>query len=416
MTAAIIIRSMYRRCLLSLLAVALLAPAQTTNPAAAGMDPARLDAIKARMREFAQQGRVSGIVTLLQRNGALALLDATGFQDLESKTPMRPDSIFQIMSMTKPVTGVAVMIMVEEGRLRLNDPVELHLPEFRGQMMIQSKTADTRVLVKPPRPITIRDVMTHTSGLPGGPPPGIAELLREMNRPLGEAVAIYAQQPLEFAPGARWQYSNTGIATLGRLVEVASGLKFEDFLDQRIFAPLGMKDSHIFLPAAKRPRLAPLYTERDGRLVKGGVQALGGDPLKHREGAIYSGPEYALHSTAADLARFYQMMLNRGTLDGKRILSPASVAIMTADHTPAIPNSGWLPAAGFGLTWEVTRDPLGTLTGLTKGAFHHGGAFGTFGWVDPNRNLVGVFLIQHSGSRADVRDAYLAMAASAILD
>jgi CubicO group peptidase (beta-lactamase class C family) len=416
MTAAIIIRSMYRRCLLSLLAVALLAPAQSTNPAAAGMDPARLDALKARMREFAQQGRVSGIVTLLQRNGALALLDATGFQDLESKTPMRPDSIFQIMSMTKPVTGVAVMMMVEEGRLRLNDPVELHLPEFRGQMMIQSKTADTRVLVKPPRPITIREVMTHTSGLPGGPPPGIAELLREMNRPLGEAVAIYAQQPLEFAPGARWQYSNTGIATLGRLVEVASGLKFEDFLDQRIFAPLGMKDSHIFLPAAKRPRLAPLYTERDGRLVKGGVQALGGDPLKHREGAIYSGPEYALHSTAADLARFYQMMLNRGTLDGKRILSPASVAIMTADHTPAIPNSGWLPAAGFGLTWEVTRDPLGTLTGLTKGAFHHGGAFGTFGWVDPNRNLVGVFLIQHSGSRADVRDAYLAMAASAILD
>lgn len=407
---------MYRRCLLALLASALLAPAQSTNPAAAGMDPARLDAIKARMRELAQQGRVSGIVTLLQRNGALALLDATGFQDVEAKTPMRPDSIFQIMSMTKPVTGVAVMIMVEEGRLRLNDPVELHLPEFRGQMMIQSKTADTRVLVKPPRPITIRDLMTHTSGMPGGPPPGIAELLREMNRPLGEAVAIYAQQPLEFAPGTRWQYSNTGIATLGRLVEVASGLKFEDFLDQRIFTPLGMKDSHIFLPAAKRPRLAPLYTERDGRLAKAGVQALGGDPMKHREGAIYSGPEYALHSTAADLVRFYQMMLNRGTLDGKRILSPASVAIMTADHTPAIPNSGWLPAAGFGLTWEVTRDPLGTLTGLSQGAFHHGGAFGTFGWVDPKRNLAGVFLIQHAGSRADVRDAFLAMAASAILD
>jgi CubicO group peptidase (beta-lactamase class C family) len=407
---------MYRRCLLALLTFALLAPAQSTNPAAAGMDPARLDALKARMREFTQQGRVSGIVTLLQRNGALALLDATGFQDVDAKTPMRPDTIFQIMSMTKPVTGVAVMMMVEEGRLRLNDPVELHLPEFRGQMMIQSKTADTRVLVKPPRPITIRDVMTHTSGLPGGPPPGIAELLREMNRPLGEAVAIYAQQPLEFAPGSRWLYSNTGIATLGRLVEVASGLKFEDFLDQRIFTPLGMKDSHIFLPAAKRPRLAPLYAERDSRLVKAGVQALGGDPMKHREGAIYSGPEYALHSTAADLARFYQMMLNRGTLDGQRILSPASVAVMTADHTPAIPNSGWLPAAGFGLTWEVTRDPLGTLTGLSTGAFHHGGAFGTFGWVDPKRNLVGVFLIQHSGSRADVRDAFLAMAASAILD
>jgi CubicO group peptidase (beta-lactamase class C family) len=329
---------------------------------------------------------------------------------------MRADSIFQIMSMTKPVTGVAVMMMVEEGRLRLNDPVERHLPEFRGQMMIESKTADSRVLVKPPRPITIRDLMTHTSGLIGNPPPGIAELLRRMDRPLSEAVAIYAQHPLEFAPGTRWMYSNPGIATLGRLVEVASGMKFEDFLDKRIFAPLGMKDSHVFLPPAKRARLAALYTIRDERLVKAGGDVLGGDAAKYREGAIYSGPEYSLHSTAADLARFYQMMLNGGTLDGARILSPASVALMTADHTAEIPNSGWLPAAGFGLTWEITRGGRGTLTGLTTSAFHHGGAFGTFGWVDPQRDLVGVFLIQHAGQRAELRDAFLGMAAAAIVE
>jgi CubicO group peptidase (beta-lactamase class C family) len=258
--------------------------------------------------------------------------------------------------------------------------------------------------------------MTHTSGLIGNPPPGIAELLRQMNRPLSEAVAIYAQHPLEFAPGTRWMYSNPGIATLGRIVEVASGMKFEDFLDKRIFAPLGMKDTHIFLPPAKRARLAALYTERDGRLVKAGGDVLGGDPMKHREGAVYSGPEYALHSTAPDLARFYQMMLNRGSLDGVRILSPASVALMSADHTPGIPNSGWLPAAGFGLTWEVTREPLGTLNGLSIGAFHHGGAFGTFGWIDPSRNLVGVFLIQHAGNRQDVRDAFTTMAAAAVLE
>ncbi len=405
-----------KRRLLLFFAAALLAPAQSTNPAAAGMDAARLEAARARVREAIQQGQVSGAVLLLQRKGALALQDAAGFQDVEAKTPMRPDSIFQIMSMTKPVTGVAVMMMVEEGRLRLNDPVERHLPEFRGQLMIQSKTEDSRVLVKPPRPITIRDLMTHTSGLIGNPPPGIAELLRKMDRPLSEAVAIYAQHPLEFAPGTRWMYSNPGIATLGRLVEVASGMKFEDFLDKRIFAPLGMKDSHVYLPREKRARLAALYTIRDGKLVKAGGEVLGGDAMKHREGAVYSGPEYSLHSTAADLARFYQMMLNRGTLDGVRILSPASVAIMTADHTSDIPNSGWLPAAGFGLTWEVTRAPLGTLTGLTKGAFHHGGAFGTFGWIDPNRDLVGVFLIQHAGSRAEIRDAFIGMATAAIVE
>lgn len=407
---------MHRRFLLSLFVCATLLPAQTANPAVAGMDAARLDAIRARMREFVQQGTVSGVVTLIQRKGQLALLDAAGSQDVEAKTPMRTDTIFQIMSMTKPVTGVAVMMMVEEGKLRLNDPVERHLPEFRGQMMIQSKTADSRVLVKPPRPITIRDLMTHTSGLIGNPPPGIAELLRQMDRPLSEAVAIYAQHPLEFEPGTKWMYSNPGIATLGRLVEVASGMKYEEFLEKRIFAPLGMKDSYIFLPAAKRPRLAALYTTREGRLVKAGGEVLGGDAMRHRPGAIYSGPEYALHSTAADLARFYQMMLNRGALDGVRILSPASVALMSADHTTNIPSSGWLPAAGFGLTWEVTRNTAGTLAGLSPGAFHHGGAFGTFGLVDPARNLVSVFLIQHAGSRQEMRDAFLYMAASAILE
>jgi CubicO group peptidase (beta-lactamase class C family) len=198
---------MHRRFVL-LFAAALLASAQATNPAAAGMDAARLSALRERMREYVQQGYVSGVVCCCSARARLALLDAAGFQDIEAKTPMRADAIFQIMSMTKPVTGVAVMMMVEEGRLRLNDPVERHLPEFRGQLMIQSKTEDSRVLVKPPRPITIRDLMTHTSGLIGGPPPGIAELLRKMDRPLSEAVAIYAQHPLEFAPGTRWMYSN----------------------------------------------------------------------------------------------------------------------------------------------------------------------------------------------------------------
>ena len=389
--------------------------AQTSAPPQAGMDPAALARIKSRMQEFVNDGYIGGVVTLLQRHGKQVHLEAVGFQDVEAKKPMRPDTLFQIMSMTKPITGVAVMMLADEGKLRVNDPVERHLPEFRGQMMIESKTETTRVLRKPSRPVTIRDLMTHTSGLIANPPPGIAELLQKMDRPLSEAVAIYAQQPLEFEPGTKWMYSNPGIATLGRIVEVASGMPYEQFLEQRIFRPLGMNDTHVYLPREKRARLAPVYMVKEGKLQKAGVGLLGGDPENYREGAKYSGPEYAVHSTAPDLARFHQMMLNRGSLDGKRILSPAAVEIMSQVHTGDV-KAGWLTGTGFGLTWEVVKDPIGTLTGMSIGNFNHGGAFGTFGFIDPKHDMIGVFMIAHSGSRFEARDAFLMMAAAAILE
>lgn len=387
--------------------------AQSAPPT--GMDAAALAKIKPRMQEFVDSGYVSGVVTLVQRRGAQAQMEAVGYQDIEGKKPMRTDSIFQIMSMSKPITGVAVMILVDEGKIRINDPVEKHLPEFRGQMMIESKTETSRVLRKPARPITIRDLMTHTSGLVANPPPGISELLQRMDRTLAEAVAIYAQQPLEFEPGTRWMYSNPGIATLGRIVEVASGMPFEKFVETRIFQPLGMKDSHIFLPAAQRDRVALVYTARDGKLERAGGQILAGDQLKYRMGAKYSGPEYAVFSTAPDLARFYQMMLNRGMLDGKRILSPAAVEIMTRVHTGDI-KAGWLVGTGFGLTWEIVKDPIGAVTGMAEGCFNHGGAFGTFGWVDPKRDMVGVFMVAHSGPTFDARDAFILMANASIIE
>lgn len=390
------------------------APAADVDFAKAGVDRSRLERIKPRMQQFADSNYIAGAVTLVMRRGEPVHLEAAGWQDIEAKKPMRTDTIFQIMSMTKPVTGVAVMMMVEEGKLRLADPVERHLPEFRGQLMVESKEGDKVVLRKPARPITIRDLMTHTSGMIGGPPPGIAELLRTMDRTLAEAVAIYAQSPLEFEPGSRWLYSNTGIATLGRLVEVASGMPYEKFLEERIFKPLGMLDSHIYLPREKRARLAPVYTVKEGKLVKAGGGLLAGDPMNYREGAKYSGPEYALHSTAQDLAKFYQMMLNGGALGQTRILSPVSVEIMSQVHTGAI-RAGWLKGTGFGLTWEVVDDASGTLTGMTKGCYNHGGAFGTFGWVDPGRQMVGVFLVQHSGATFDARDAFIGMANTSIV-
>jgi len=401
-----------RRLLLFALPLAILAAPPAPDPARAGMDAAQLARIAPVMKEFVDHGQISGAVTLVMRRGTLAHFEATGWQDADAKKPMQKDSIFQIMSMTKPFTGAAIMMLAEEGKLRLHDRVEDHLPEFRGQMVIVSEENGVRTLRKPSRPITIRDLMTHTSGL-GPAAPGIGDIMVRMDRTLAEACLIYSQQPLLFEPGTRWMYSNTGIAVLGRIIEVRSGMSFEKFLETRIFQPLGMTDSHVFLPAEKRSRLAPVFTVKDGRLVKAGADILAGDPLKFREGAKYSGPEHSMYSTAWDLAQFYQMMLNGGVLNGKRLLSPASVRMMTQLHTGDL-QAGHNPGTGFGLTWEVTKEPAGTLTGQSIGTFGHGGAFGTYGWVDPQQQIVGVFLIQLTGRPQPMRDAFITIANTAV--
>lgn len=392
-----------------LLLTALLLPAFLSGQER--FDAAQLARIGPRMKEFAASGRVSGVVALIAHNGSVVYHEAAGMRDVEAAQPMTKDAIFQIMSMTKPFTGAAIMMLAEEGKLRIGDPVEMHLPEFKGQMMVVRREGGETVLRKPARPITIRDLMTHTSGL-GPAAPGIADIMVAMDRTLADACLVYSQQPLEFEPGTRWMYSNPGIATLGRIIETASGMSFEKFLETRIFVPLGMKDSHIFLPAAKRVRVAPVYGDKDGKLVKAGRSILAGDPMKFREGSKYSGPEHAMYSTAADLARFYTMLLNRGTLEGKRLLSPASVSAMTALQTGDM-KAGHDAGVGFGLTVAVTRANEGTLTGLSIGAFGHGGAFGTYAWADPAKQLTGIFLIAHSGDRRDVRDAFLLMANAA---
>ena len=404
------------------LAIALLLPAlvfaapPATDPQKAGMDSKRLAQISERMKEFEARGQVAGTVTLLQRHGVLAHFEATGWADIEAKKPMQRDTIFQIMSMTKPITGIAIMMMAEEGKLRITDPVERHLPEFRGQMMIVSRDGDKLVLQKPPRPITIRDLMTHTSGMIGEPPASTGPLMINMSMPLDRAVAIYAQQPLDFEPGTKWQYSNTGLATLGRIVEVLSGMKYEEFLAKRIFEPLGMVDSHVVLPESKHARLAALYTVENGRMVKVGADVLAGDPMKFRKGAVYSGPEFSVYSTAADLARLYQMMLNKGTYDGKRLLSAASVETMSSVQSGDV-KAGWDLGDAYGLTWEVTRDPIGTLTGLSKGAFHHGGAFSTFGYIDPKKDLIGVYMTQWDGPDGKIpRETFVQMGAASIME
>ncbi len=387
------------------------------DPQKAGMDPARLAQIAPRMQEFVDRSEVAGVVTLLQRHGALAHFEATGWADVEARKPMQRDTVFQIMSMTKPFTGVCVMMLVDEGKLRINDPVEHYLPEFRGQMVVEPQADGKLLLKKPAHPITVRELMTHTSGMVGEPPVSTGPLMVKLDiMTLERAVPLFGREPLQFQPGTRWMYSTVGIDVLGRLVEVLSGMKYEEFLAERIFKPLGMVDSYIFLPAAKQARLAAVYTIENGRMVKAGADILGGDALKYRKGALYSGPGFAMYSTAADLVKFYQTMLNKGVWNGKRLLSAAAVETMSTVQTGDI-KAGWDVGTGFGLTWEVTKDPAGTVSGLGYGAFHHGGAFGTFGYIDPKKDLVGVFLIQWEGPNGKMaRESFTQIGAGAIVE
>lgn len=211
-----------------------------------GLDPARLAQIPVRMQQFVDKGTAAGIVTLVARHGHVAALEAVGYTDLETKQPMKVDNIFQIHSMTKPVVAIAAMMLSEEGKLQLGDPVEKYLPEFRGQWVAESKSAQAMSLRRPARAVTLRDLMTHTSGMSTNPPEAIKELHGALHKTLAEVVLVESQQPLDFDPGTKWQYSNTGIATLARIIEVVSGMPFEEFLDARIFKPLGMKDTYIF--------------------------------------------------------------------------------------------------------------------------------------------------------------------------
>ena len=380
---------------------------------AAPLDPVALQRIPKRMQELVDQGVLSGTVTLVQRHGTVASLEAIGWADIEAKKPMRPDTIFQVMSMTKPFVGTAIMMLADDGRLSVSDTVEKHLPEFRGQMVVVKKNDDGTVLMKKAaRPITIFDLMTHASGMSYLPPAGIGELNTTMDRTLADAVLLYSQTPLEFEPGSKWQYSNLGIAILGRIIEVRSGMAFEKFLESRIFQPLGMKDSHIFLPAEKHARLAAIYKKGpDGKLVKAGNETLGGNALSFRKGAKYSAPEWGLYTTAQDLAAFYQMLLS----GGKKLISKSAIDTMTRKQTGDL-RAGHMPNTAFGLTWEVIEDPRGELAYLSAGTFGHGGAFGTHGWVDRKKDMVGVFLIQMTGVDAGAKYGFMQMANAAVID
>jgi CubicO group peptidase (beta-lactamase class C family) len=386
------------------------APPVIIDPAKTGLDPARLQKIPLRMKDFIDQGKAAGIVTLVARHGQIAALDASGYTDLDTKEPIKTDAIFQIHSMTKPVVAIAAMMLVEEGKLAITDPVEKHLPEFRGMWVVDKKDGS---LHKPSRPINIRDLMTHTSGMVLNPPAGIKELHGALHKTLAEVALVYSQQPLEFDPGSKWQYSNAGIAVLARIIEVISGMPFENFLHARIFQPLGMNDTYIYPPKEKFHRMPVAYILKDGKPIKYTADPLGEGAMKFRVGAKYPLPEGGIYSTASDLFALYQMMLNRGSYNGVRLLSPVSVETMTQVHTGVLPASG--PGMGHGLGWAVVRDAQAAWPLVSAGTFGHGGRYGTYCFIDPKKDMIGIFMIHREGG-SEERIAFTEMAFAAALD
>jgi CubicO group peptidase (beta-lactamase class C family) len=306
---------------------------------------------------------------------------------------MAKDTLFRMASSTKPVTGVAVMMLVEEGKVRLADPVSKFIPELKDLKVAVER--DGKVdLVPADRPVTIRDLLTHTSGLGSGGP-GTRKVPPEALRPGGEdTLADYvrrlAKVPLDFQPGSRWSYSGlAGIDTLARVVEVASGRPYDAFLRERVFEPLGMKDT-FFLQRTdgRNDRLATIY--------RGTAKGLEKVPSFLRFPKGYFSGAGGLASTAGDYFRFAQMLANGGELNGKRLLSPRAVALMSSNHVGEMFGGqlGRPKGMGFGLTVEVVADPVRAGTFRSEGSYGWDGAFGTHFWVDPKARLVAVFLVQ----------------------
>jgi len=374
----------------------------TTTPESVGLSPQRLERLTAVIQAHIDEQKIAGAVALVARRGQAAYFKALGQQDREAGRPMRTDAIFRIASMTKPITSVAVLMLYEEGHFQLKDPISRYLTEFtRPQVLVDH---DPNRTVPAKREITIHDLLTHTSGITYQWDPvlgplykraGVAHGLLPENTDLAHSVRALAGLPLLHQPGEAWTYG-LSVDVLGRLVEVVSGMSLEDFLNERILQPLDMHDTCFYLPPDKAERLATVYAARPG----GGLKRLDHEhmeegPFVYSADYPVSGPRKyfsggaGLCSTAADYARFMQMLLNKGELDGVRLLSPKTVELMTTDHVGPLRREG-----GFGLGVSVTRSLAESMESGSVGTYGWGGFWYTAFFIDPQEQLMGVFMAQ----------------------
>ncbi len=404
----------------------------TTAPAAAdlarvrpdrvGMSAARIERIERVLRDHVESGRLPGAVGLIARRGRVVWHEAFGWRDREAQAPMPRDAIFRIASMSKPITSVAVMLLVEEGRLRVSDPVSLHLPGLGAlPVAVESRdpaTGEPRVERVPAvRDMTIQDLLRHTSGLTYGffDDAWVDRQYLDLgvftrDRVLADTVTKLGRIPLKHQPGTVWTY---GVSTdvLGRLVEVASGMSFDRFLRERLFEPLGMRDTAFNLPPAKLPRVAALYETGGGGVARTEL----GDSQDLATPATYLSGGGGLVSTAQDYARFAQMLLADGELEGTRVLGRKTVELMRSDHLGDLPGLG-RPGYGFGLGFAVRTSPGLAGHPGSVGEYHWGGAYGTTFWIDPAEELVAVLMIQLRPVNHPYRDEFRGLVYQAIVD
>ncbi|MBD3673309.1 MAG: beta-lactamase family protein [Planctomycetaceae bacterium] len=349
--------------------------AQTTSPVSqpVSLKAADYSGIAEVFEAERSAGRISGAVSLLANQNEILNLTTVGLADLEAERKMTEETLFCIASMTKPITATAFMMLVEEGKVSVDDPVSKYIPEFADIKLTSGET---------PEPVTIKHCLTHTSGLYGD---------QRVVGSLEEHMKVLVERGLAFPPGEKWQYS-PGLNVCGRIIEIVSGEPYHEFLEQRIFGPLEMKDTTFFPTPAQQKRLAHVYQPGETE----GTLALGEHWLTDFSDERVANPSGGLVSKAADLAKFYQCVLNGGTLGDTTILSEPTVRQMTTLQTGKI-ETGFTPGNGWGLGWIVTREPQGVTAMLSPGTFGHGGLFGTQGWIDPKRNIIFVMLIQRQG-------------------
>jgi len=348
-------------------------PAQRGEGADGALSGDRLARIGQMIDRRIAAGEVPGAVTLVAQNGRIVHFETRGVLDVDSKKPLPRDAIFSLASLTKPVTAVAILMLIEEGKVRLTDPVSRFIPEVVDQTVAVTPART----VAASRAVTIRDLLTHTSGIVSP-----LRLPTDRDATLADYLPRFAKQPLEFQPGTHWTYSNTiGFDMLARVVEVASGQTYDRFLRERIFEPLGMNDTAHALDAAQKQRLATRYDVTPNGLQRN----------VRSETPMYFGGSGGLNSTAQDYYRFAQMLLNEGELDGRRLLSRRAVELMQSPHIPdTLP--GRTPGTAWGLGVRVITDAGRAGVWLSNGSFGWSGASGTHFWVDPTENLVAVLM------------------------
>ena len=374
------------------------------SPESVGVDSQRLTRVTERMQEFVDAGQLAGVVTMAARDSKIFHAEAVGYRDLASQDPMEINDIFRIYSMTKPITGVAMMMLYEEGKFRLSDPVEMHIPEFTDLQVYAGQDADGNMITEPQNhKMTMRELMSHTGGLSYGifSQSAVDDMyveadILDSNSTLQDMIDKLAAIPLRQQPGSQWHYS-VSVDVQGYLVEKLSGQKFGDFLQERLFEPLGMVDTDFYVTQEKADRLAEVY----GYTPYGELTAREGfEGANYLVNPTFQGGGGGLVSTAQDYIRFSQMLLNGGELDGVRILSPLTVDLMHRNQMPADMPQNVLGARGtsFGLDFAIIENPV-EAESYSKGEYYWGGAAGTWFWVDPVEDIVFVGMIQQFGGQ-----------------